>query len=184
MTDLDTAIQRYHEALHATTPADHPDRARRLDNLGIGYHDRYQRTGTMADLDTAIQRSQEAVDATPADHPDRARRLDNLGIGYHDRYQRTGTIADLDTAIQRSQEAVDATPADHLDRVRRLDRLGDRYQDRDKRALEKAHASCPSRRSSVLNSKSTQSTFSVWMICWFRIEGFLGSLNSRVEICY
>ena len=130
MTDLDTAIQRYHEALHATTPADHPDRARRLDNLGIGYHNRYQRTGTIADLDTAIQRSQEALDTTPEDHPGRAGRLDNLGIGYRDRYQRTGSIADLDTAIQRYHEALYTTPADHPDRAGRLDSLGVGYRDR------------------------------------------------------
>jgi len=41
----------------------------------------------MADLETAIQRSHEAVDTTPAHHPDRARRLDNLGIGYLYRYK-------------------------------------------------------------------------------------------------
>lgn len=36
MADLEIAIQRWQEALD-TTPADHPDRARRLQNLGIGY---------------------------------------------------------------------------------------------------------------------------------------------------
>ena len=40
----------------------------------------------MADLDTIIQRIQEALDATPADYPDRAGRLDNLRAGYEDRY--------------------------------------------------------------------------------------------------
>ena len=42
----------------------------------------------MADLEAAIQRYQEALDATPADHPDRASRLFNLGIEYCKRYQR------------------------------------------------------------------------------------------------
>ena len=84
----------------------------------------------MADLDTVIQRIQEALDATPTDHPDRAGRLDNLGAGYRDRYQRTGTIADLNTAIQRSQEALDTTPADHPDRAGRLNNLGVGYRAR------------------------------------------------------
>jgi tetratricopeptide (TPR) repeat protein len=61
MTDLKMAIQRYQEALD-TTPADHPDRASRLESLGIGYRDRYQRTGAMTDLEIAIQRYQEALD--------------------------------------------------------------------------------------------------------------------------
>ena len=49
MTDLETAIQQYQEAVDAT-PADHPDRARRLQSLGIGYRDRYQRTGATIHL--------------------------------------------------------------------------------------------------------------------------------------
>jgi tetratricopeptide (TPR) repeat protein len=129
MADLEIAIQRYEEALD-TTPADHPDRARRLKSLGIGYHDRYQRTGAITDLEIAIQRFQEALDATPADHPDRANRLQDLGIGYRDRYQRTGAITDLEMAIQRIQEALDATSADHPDRANRLRSLGIGYRDR------------------------------------------------------
>lgn len=86
----------------------------------------------MADLEKAIQRAQEAVDATPQDHPDRVGRLNNLGIGLGDRYARTGAIADLEEAIQRAREAVDATPQDHPNRAGRLHNLGiglgDRYR--------------------------------------------------------
>lgn len=63
----------------------------------------------MANLETDIQRFQEALDNTPDDHPDRARRLDSLGFGYHDRYHRTGAMADLETAIQRFQEVLDSS---------------------------------------------------------------------------
>ncbi len=63
----------------------------------------------MADLETAIQRHQEAFDNTPDDHPDRADRLDSLGAGYLDRYRRTGAMADLETAIQSYQEALDSS---------------------------------------------------------------------------
>jgi hypothetical protein len=41
----------------------------------------------MTDLEIAIQRLQEALDATPADHPDWARQLYSLGARYRDRYQ-------------------------------------------------------------------------------------------------
>jgi tetratricopeptide (TPR) repeat protein len=84
----------------------------------------------MADLETAIQHSREALDATPADHPDRPHRLESLGNGYQDRYRRTGAIADLETAIQHSQEALDATPADHPHLAHRLGSLGIGYRDR------------------------------------------------------
>lgn len=54
----------------------------------------------MADLDTAIQRFQDALDKTPADHPNRASRLQDLGAGYGNRYLATGAMGDLDIAIQ------------------------------------------------------------------------------------
>ncbi|KAF7504589.1 hypothetical protein GJ744_002084 [Endocarpon pusillum] len=54
ITDLEIAIQPYQEALD-TTPADHPDRARRLQDLGTGYGDTYQKTGARTDLEIAIQ---------------------------------------------------------------------------------------------------------------------------------
>ena len=117
MTDLETAIQQYQEAIDAT-PADHPDRARRLQSLGIGYHDRYQRTGATANLETAIERFREAVDATSADHPDRADRLQSLGIGYGIRYRRTKATADLEAAIQQYQEALDSISSPVNNRLR------------------------------------------------------------------
>ncbi|KAF7502933.1 hypothetical protein GJ744_004809 [Endocarpon pusillum] len=129
MTDLEIAIQRLQETLD-TTPADHPERARRLLDLGIGYGDRYQRTGAVTDLGIAIQRFQEGLDMTPADHPERASRLQALGIGYRDRYLRTGAMTDLEIAIQRLQEALDTTPVDHPDRALRLQDLGIGYRDR------------------------------------------------------
>jgi hypothetical protein len=75
------------------------------------------------DLETAIQRYQDALNTTPEDHPDRAHRLQNFGAGYHDRYKKTGAMADLETAVQRCQDALEATPEDHLDRGRRLQNL-------------------------------------------------------------
>ena len=54
------------------TPADHPNRARYLSNLGSALQTRFERTGALADLDAAIEAGQAAVDATPAGHPDRA----------------------------------------------------------------------------------------------------------------
>src|SRR5436190_1902559 len=95
MDDLEEAIQGAREAVDAT-PRDHPDRAGRLNNLGIRLGDRYSRTGAMDDLEEAIRVALEAVDATPQDHPNRAGRLNNLGIRLGDRYSRTGAMGDLE----------------------------------------------------------------------------------------
>ncbi|KAE8442781.1 hypothetical protein EG329_002869 [Mollisiaceae sp. DMI_Dod_QoI] len=84
----------------------------------------------MTDLETAIQRHQEALDRTPIDHPEQAGRLESLGNAYRNRYLDLGAMADLETAIQRHQEALDRTPIDHPEQAGRLERLGNAYHDR------------------------------------------------------
>ena len=78
MKDLEEAIQTARQAVEST-PADHPDRAAWLNNLGNKLESRYERTGEMKDLEEAIQTARQAVESTPADHPDRAAWLNNLG---------------------------------------------------------------------------------------------------------
>ncbi|KAJ3577748.1 hypothetical protein NPX13_g2817 [Xylaria arbuscula] len=72
MADLETAIQRVQESLDLT-PDNHPDKAGRLQDLGIGYRDRYQRTGAMADLETAIEQFKKAMDHSSSPTLDRLR---------------------------------------------------------------------------------------------------------------
>ncbi|KJZ72809.1 hypothetical protein HIM_07753 [Hirsutella minnesotensis 3608] len=81
------------------TPQDHPDRARRLSNLGYSLRSRFERTGSMDDLDRAVEVADIAVAVTPQDHPDRARRLNNLGNRLGSRFKRTGSMDDLDRAL-------------------------------------------------------------------------------------
>lgn len=57
MADLDIAIQQYQEAVD-TTPVDHRGRTSRVQDLGVGYGNRYQREGAIVDLEIAIQRYQ------------------------------------------------------------------------------------------------------------------------------
>jgi tetratricopeptide (TPR) repeat protein len=132
MADLELAIQQLEEALEAT-PKNHPERARRLQDLGAGYRDRYRRTGAETDLELAIQQFKEALEATPKNHPARAGRLQYLGLGYGDRYRRTGAETDLELAIQRFKEALEATPKNHPARAGRLQHLGTGYSDRYRR---------------------------------------------------
>src|SRR3984957_3676990 len=78
------------------TPADHPDRATRLNNRGRALLARFGRTGALADLDAAIEVLRAAVDATPDDPPARPRDLSTLGIVWRPRFERTGAQAELD----------------------------------------------------------------------------------------
>ena len=51
-----------------------------LNNLGNALQSRFERTGSMDDLDRAITTNEQAVASTPDDHPNRAMYLNNLGI--------------------------------------------------------------------------------------------------------
>ena len=60
LTDLDRALALWQDAVRRT-PADAPERAGRLTNLGNGLRDRYARTGRGEDLDAAIAAFDDAV---------------------------------------------------------------------------------------------------------------------------
>ncbi|GFG20210.1 hypothetical protein IFM5058_10514 [Aspergillus udagawae] len=130
MAELEEAITMIRKAVNAT-PEDHPDRAGRLNNLGLRLGQRYSRTGAMADLQEAIVMIRKAINATPEDHPDQAIFLSNLGLQLGHSYLRTGAMTDLEEAITVSRKVVDATPEDHPDWAGRLNnlglRLGQRY---------------------------------------------------------
>ncbi|KAL8367940.1 hypothetical protein RB599_003723 [Gaeumannomyces hyphopodioides] len=85
---------------------------------------RFDRTGSMDDLNRAVEVTDMAVDATPQDHPDRAAILNNLGGWLGRRFDRTGSMDDLNRAVEVTDMAVDATPQDHPDRAGRLINLG------------------------------------------------------------
>jgi hypothetical protein len=129
LADLEEAIACCHEAVAlspALQPSDAPDgpivprtpaewarwseedqalpdsdeRPERLDYLGTLLHDRFGRTGTLADLQEAIASLREAVALTHPSSLDLPARLHSLGTALHDRYERTKTMADLEAANQ------------------------------------------------------------------------------------
>ncbi|KJZ69755.1 hypothetical protein HIM_10866 [Hirsutella minnesotensis 3608] len=106
------------------TPQGHPDRPGRLSNLGVLLGSLFERTGSMDDLDRAVDVAGMAVDATAQDRPDRAICLSNLGNRLGSRFERTGLMDDLNRAIDVAGMAVDLTPQDHPDRPGRLSNLG------------------------------------------------------------
>ena len=69
---LNTAIDLLRQAV-AATPADHPDRAAMLSNLGAALRTRFERTGDRADLDAAIDRRPAGGGGHPG-RPPRPRR--------------------------------------------------------------------------------------------------------------
>ena len=106
----------------AATPDGHPGRAGRLSCLGIALHTWHIRTGSVADLDAAIEAGRAAVDAA-ADDPVQAKLLDTLDLSLRVRFTLTQTSADLDAVIGSCRAVVDATPADDPGRAVALSRL-------------------------------------------------------------
>ncbi|EJT69155.1 hypothetical protein GGTG_13264 [Gaeumannomyces tritici R3-111a-1] len=133
---LEQAIQRT-EGWIAVTATDHPDRTRRFQildmmsarmsqraMLGSLLGTRFERTGSMDDLNRAVEVANMAVDATPQNHPNRAGWLSNLGNHLGRRFERTGPMDDLNRAVEVANMAVDATPQNHPDRAAMLYNLG------------------------------------------------------------
>ncbi|KAH8796745.1 CHAT domain-containing protein [Hyaloscypha finlandica] len=123
--DLDRAIEVADMAVDAT-PLDHPDRARRWNNLGNLLGSRFEQTGSMKDLNRAIDVINIAIDATPQDHPDRAGRLSNLGNLLGSRFEQTGSMKDLNRAVDVTDIVVDTIPQDSPNRAAYLGNLGNR----------------------------------------------------------
>ncbi|GAA0981742.1 CHAT domain-containing protein [Acrocarpospora macrocephala] len=122
--DLLEIAVRLWQRIVATIPADHPDLAGFLSNLGVALSVRYGRSGNLADLEESITAGRRAIQATPGDHPDLAGHLGNLGIALRVRFERAGDLADLEEAIVVGRQAVQATSADHPDPVVYLGNLG------------------------------------------------------------
>jgi hypothetical protein len=62
---------------------------------------RFERTGTLADLDRAITLGQDAVDATPSDHPERPGRPSNLGNALQTRFEHASPLWFLPRSFNR-----------------------------------------------------------------------------------
>ena len=91
---------------------------------------RFERTGSMYDLNRAITLNEQAVTFTPKDHPNLYARLSNLGDSLQSRYQQTGSMDDLNRAINNYEQAFASTPEDNPDRAALCNTLGSALQAR------------------------------------------------------
>ncbi|KAG9100020.1 hypothetical protein FRC06_004599 [Ceratobasidium sp. 370] len=102
-----------------------------LGQLSALYHDysrRFDQSGNLEDLGTAIQYCRQVVDLVPADDPLQAANLDSLAALHMRRYERCGTVEDINWAVELYDRAVSVTPRIHPDLPERLKRLGDALQ--------------------------------------------------------
>ena len=77
---------------------------------------RYERTGSMVDLNEAVLMDRETLSLRPTPHPDRSSSLNNLGARLFDRFQRTSSrsaMADLEETILVQRESLSLCPTPH-----------------------------------------------------------------------
>ncbi|MFI5671755.1 CHAT domain-containing protein [Streptomyces sp. NPDC051704] len=117
----------------AAVPAGHPHRAVHLTALGNVLRIKWRRGGTPADLDSAIDRFREALEAV-AEEPGRAMYLYNLGDALNARFERAGAVEDLEGAVALLGEALRTTPGEGLYRALVLTGLGGALRARYERA--------------------------------------------------
>jgi len=123
----------------AATPADHPDRAAYLSNLGNSLRQVSTATGSTAAAGEAADIGRQAVAAVAAGHPELPGYLANLATSLRELFEQTSDIAALTEAVNAARRAVSMGAADQPDRVAALSALSGallRMHERPGRAVE------------------------------------------------
>ena len=93
-------------------------------NLAVALHERHERTGSIDDLDEAVEALSAAIAEVPPQSSALPRLLTNLSSSLNTRYLRLGSRADLDQAVVASTHAVSATAPGAPELAGRLTNLG------------------------------------------------------------
>ncbi|MFD0597346.1 CHAT domain-containing protein [Catellatospora coxensis] len=128
--DLRTAVDWGREAVRTTPDDDDKGRAAAESNLGSSLRARFERIGSLADLDEAIRLLECAERRVHADWQTLAILLSELGAALRSRYKRLDRQADGDRAIAVCRRAVEVTPVGHPDRPGHLSGLAGALNDR------------------------------------------------------
>ena len=112
------------------TPVADADTLARLNNLGISFLTRFERTGDLNDISQAIENQQHAIRLTPDGHADKPAIYNNLGISFFHRFQRIGHLDDLSEAIRSYRHAIHCTPEGDANLPTYLTHLGSSFSSR------------------------------------------------------
>ena len=132
--DLDAALQCYAARLVELSPSLDAlgsssltgDVSALLEHLGKQLYVRYDQTGNIGHLNSAVECSRLATKMTASDHPDCKTRLDFLAELLETRFISEGLLPDIVDAVQLTRAAVTATNHDDDEIVYRWSVLGER----------------------------------------------------------
>lgn len=122
-TQIDSAIAILNHIL-ATIDAEDPQRPGFLTNYGLLLRLRFERLGTIADLEKAVDTSRQAVNLMPPTDVDRPVALTNYSTALLDRFKQKAMPTDIQAAETAAREALEAAPADSLAETTTLSNLG------------------------------------------------------------
>ncbi|RYP54761.1 hypothetical protein DL769_010292 [Monosporascus sp. CRB-8-3] len=152
---------------------------------------RFERTGSIGDLNRAIDVADMAVKAVPQDYPDRAGRLNNLGGFLGWRFDRTGSMDDLNRAVNVADMAVNAISQDHPNRATCLNNLGTclgkRFErtglmDDINRAVDVANMAVEVTPQDHPNQAMRLSNLGIWVGRRFERTGSMDDLNRAIDV--
>ena len=99
-------------------------------HLANAVQNRFEKTGSLADLEEAISMFRELLFLHPAPHPNRSISLVGLAYSLRDRFRWTGSVTDLEEAISILRESLSLCPAPHPNRLSSLHSLASVLDDR------------------------------------------------------
>ena len=105
-----------------------PELPDRLNDLGIAFKLRYQRSGDLVDLNSSISVCERALRLTPDSSEKRHYRLSNLAAVLCYRFSHTANLRDLNDSIETHHKGVQALPPGHAYLAQHLVSLGNAFR--------------------------------------------------------
>ncbi|CAH0051575.1 unnamed protein product [Clonostachys solani] len=116
--DLKRAIHHQEAALERLPADESLGGIDLLRDLGSMYLERYiLPSGSMSDVDKAIEKYELALEKTPEHQPSKARQLAALGVGYYNKYQREKDRRYIEKALEQERQAFNHAPSHVGDRL-------------------------------------------------------------------
>ncbi|KAJ7144251.1 TPR-like protein [Mycena epipterygia] len=117
--NLNQAVCAYNDAVR-----DDPGHVVYLADLGGSLQRRFERIGSLLDINRSIVILEAAVERTLQGDPHEPSRLHNLGNSLFHRFERLGDLSDINKSVLMFEDAVQLTPDGHPDKPSRLNNLG------------------------------------------------------------
>jgi tetratricopeptide (TPR) repeat protein len=117
--DIDGAIAMYEEAMACSST----DSMSLLNNFANALQQRFELSGSIDDLNRAIQITEQHITGMPEHYPHLDGVLNNLVVALRRRFERIQSIDDLNRAIDLNEKVIELTPEDHPHHTGRLNNL-------------------------------------------------------------